>query len=408
MMRLEKSSAGCRSLIAGLLGAVMILFGAQQVKAQAGIEMELAAAYQFGEHITFTAKLASPVQVQKASIFIFDSAQVITHVQPVTFDENGVSVFRFDARQNSIRPFTTILWRYELTLADGSKVQSATSALRYDDDRFTWQTLEAGALRVHWYEGDEQFGVAALNAAQSGVQNIRLFFTPDLSLPVDVFIYSNESDLRGALYGAETWAAGHADSAAGVVTVTIEPGADQTLLMEQFIPHELMHVLLHRQVGAGYGNLPAWLREGMSMLVEVYPNPDYDSVLKDAAARDALIPIRDLCASFSPRIDSAFLAYAESRSFTNYLRGLYGADGLLTLASVYANGVDCERGPERAFGVPLAKLERDWRVTALGQTSGASMLGNLAPYLVLLCLVVLFPLIGVVGPLKRKGNAQKR
>jgi hypothetical protein len=124
----------------------------------------------------------------------------------------------------------------------------------------------------------------------------------------------------------------------------------------------------------------------------------------DAAARDALIPIVDLCASFSPQIDSAFLAYAESRSFTDYLRGIYGADGLLTLANTYANGVDCERGTERAFGVSLAKLERDWQVAALGQNNIMSTLGRFAPYLGLLCLVMAVPLIGIVNAIRKKDN----
>ncbi|MCK6540072.1 MAG: hypothetical protein L6Q26_08430 [Anaerolineales bacterium] len=381
-----------------------MLFGAHRATARSEIEMELSAAYQFGEHVTFTGRLVSPIQIQKASIFIHDTTQVVTHVQPVTFDQNGVSVFRFDTRRNVLRPFTTILWRYELTLPDGSVLQSATASIRYDDDRFAWQTLETDALRVHWYNSDGDFGVSALNAAQTGLQNIRGFFAPILSPPVDVFIYANESDLRGALYGAEAWVAGHADSAAGVITVTIEPGAEQGILMEQRIPHELMHVMLHRRVGAGYRNLPAWLSEGMAMLAEAYPNPNYAILLRDAAARDALIPIRDLCDSFSPRIDSAFLAYAESRSFTDYLRGLYGADGLLSLANAYANGVTCERGTERAFGVSLAKLERDWRVAALGQSGVASTLGDVVPYLILLCLVVFFPLVGIVNAMRKKGD----
>lgn len=383
---------------------MMMLFGANRATAQSEIEMELSAAYQFGEQVTFTGRLVSPVQFQKASIVVFDSAQVVTHVQPVTFDQNGVSVFRFDARQNVLRPFTTILWRYELTLPDGSVLQSAAASIRYDDDRFAWQTLEADALRVHWYNGEGDFGVSALNAAQTGLQNVRGFFPPNLSQPLDIFIYAGESDLRGALYGAEAWAAGHADSAAGVITVTIEPGANQNILMEQRIPHELMHVMLHRQVGAGYRNLPAWLSEGMAALAEAYPNPNYAILLREAAARDALIPIRDLCDPFSPRIDSAFLAYAESRSFTDYLRGLYGADGLLSLANAYANGVTCERGTERAFGVSLAKLERDWRVTPLGQTGVTSTLGDVIPYLILLCLAVFFPLVGIANAMRKKGD----
>jgi hypothetical protein len=390
------------------ISAAFILLSNKPVQGQAGIGMDLSASYQFGEQITFMARLIPPVQIQKASIVIHDTSQFITHIEPVVFSEQGVSEYRFDTRRNIVRPFTTLLWRYDLTLADGSNVQSATGSIRYDDDRFVWQSLAADALRVHWYDGDEQFGLAALNAAQSGLQNVGGIFAPNLSQPLDVFIYSNENDLRGTLYGAESWVAGHADSAAGVVMVTVEPGATQNILMEQRIPHELMHVLLYRQVGAGYENVPAWLREGMSMLAEVYPNPDYDRVLKDAAARGTLTALQDLCASFPPQADSAFLAYAESRSFTSYLRGKYGADGLLNLANTYADGVDCERGPERAFGVTLAQLERDWRVSVLGQNSLLASVSNLAPYLALLCLVLLFPLIGIMGTMRKKGNPHGR
>jgi len=230
----------------------------------------------------------------------------------------------------------------------------------------------------------------------------------DLAQPVDIFIYASETDLRGTLYANDGWVAGHADSPAGIITVTIEPGANQSILMEQRIPHELMHVMFYRQITTGYENAPAWLREGISTLAEVYPNPDYDTFLKDAATRNTLIPIVDLCASFSPYSDSAFLAYAESRSFTNYLRGQYGSDGLLNLARTYANGVDCGSGTERAFGVSLAKLERDWQGTILDQNPMVVGIKTLAPYLALLCLIVLIPLVGVLSSARRKGNPNGR
>ena len=253
------------SIVAGLLAST------KQVMAQSTIELDLSASSKFGEQITFIANLDSPLSIQSASILIHDSTQVITRIEPVTFNEQGVSEFRFDTQQNLIRPFTTVLWRYELTLADGSKLQSQTASVRYDDDRFAWQAREGNGFRVHWYHGGDGFGMSALNAGSAGMQKIAELFTPDPSSPVDIFIYANESDLRGTLYGAgEAWAAGHADSEAGVVTVTIEAGADQNILMEQRIPHELMHVMLNRQVGVGYKNIPAWLREGVAMLAEVY------------------------------------------------------------------------------------------------------------------------------------------
>jgi hypothetical protein len=392
-------------ILFGLILVAALSFPVKHVNAQTEIELDISAQSKFGQQVIFTAKLRFPLQIQSASILIFDTTQVITRIEPVTFDQNGVSEFRFDTTQNLLRPFTTIIWRYELTLNDGSKVQSQSASIRYNDNRFGWHDIKNDSFHIFWYNGDAEFGPLALNAAQAGAQKIAEFLPLINSVPIEIYIYDNESDLRGALYGAgEAWAAGHADSPAGVVMVTIEAGANQNILMEQRIPHEIMHVMLYRQVGDGYKNIPAWLREGMSVLAEVYPNPEYDRFLMDAAARDALIPIVDLCASFSPQIDSAFLAYAESRSFTDYLRGIYGADGLLTLANTYANGVDCERGTERAFGVSLAKLERDWQVAALGQNNIMSTLGRFAPYLGLLCLVMAVPLIGIVNAIRKKDN----
>ena len=385
----------------GFVIIIAMMFFAGSGKAQSSIELDLSADYNFGEHITFVAQTKSPLQIQSASIFIHDTVQATTRNESVVFNEQGVSVYRFDTRQNLLRPFTTIQWWYELTLVDGSRVQSQTQSIRYDDDRFNWQSQELNGLRVHWYDGDGDFGLSALNAGQAGLQSIAGFFPPDLANPVDIYIYKNASDLPG---GGNDWAVGHADSATGILMVTIEAGLDQNIQMEQRIPHELMHIMLARQIGVEYQNVPAWLREGMATLAEVYPNPEYDRTLMNAASRDALIPIANLCASFAPQSDSAFLAYAESRSFTEYLRGQYGSDGLLTLAKSYANGVDCERGPERAFGVSLATLEQDWRVSTLGQNSIMSTLRRIAPYLGLLCLVLIVPLVGIVNAMRKKGD----
>ena len=395
-----------RILLASIVMAASLLFNVGQARAQAGVELtNLGATVQYGESITFLAGIKTSVLVQQASIIIIDEIQALTQVQPLTITPEGRAEYRFDTRQNLLRPFSTIRWYYEITLADGTVFQSDEYSVRYEDNRFAWQTLEAGTVRVHWYNGDTNFGTAAINTTQAGLGSISRILPLDLTQPIDVFLYATEDDLRATLApSGEVWVAGHADPALGVVTVVIAPGGDQALSMERYIPHELMHVMSYRNVGAGYANLPAWLSEGVATLAEINPSSDYDIALMEAVTKNNLIPIRDLCASFSPNRDAALLAYAEARSFTNYLLTTYGSSGLMTLATTYADGVDCERGPERAFGASLSQLELDWRASLSGQSPLNMTLKDSAPYLVLFCLVLFIPLIAILSTSRKKGN----
>jgi hypothetical protein len=284
---------------------------------------------------------------------------------------------------------------------------------RHVDERFNWQTLESGSLKIHWYEGDVDFGQDALETAQAGLASISSFVPLNLEQPAEIFIYANADDLHSDLVpGREDvavapwrhWVAGHADPALGLVRVLIGPGPQQAIEMEQRIPHELMHVMLYRHVGAGYNNLPAWLSEGMATLAEIYPNAHHERVLQEAITSKRLIPLQDLCVSFPNEPAEAFLAYAESRSFTNYLYETYGSTGLLNVAALYADGIDCERGAEYAFGASLSILEHKWRSSLLEQNGFLPALQNISPYLVLLCLVLVVPLLGLIGTLRKKGT----
>jgi hypothetical protein len=390
-----------------LLGtATIILFNPRHMYAQSGVELEnVTASYRYGEQITFSAQVKASIQIEQASIVITDEANGLTQIQPLAITEDGRADYRLDVKQNVLRPFSSVKWIYQFGLADGTTFQSITYFIRYDDNRFDWQTLDSGPLKIHWYDGDPGFGKAALNAAQAGLTSIGALMPLDLAQPIDVFIYAISEDLRGTLVlGGEDWVAGHADPGLGVVMVVVEPGVEQSISMEQRIPHELLHVMMYRSVGAGYNNLPAWLREGTATLAETYPNTDYDRALAEAGVNNDLILLKDLCVSFPADAGQAFLAYAESRSFTSYLHDTYGSSGLLSLAAVYADGIDCEHGTERAFGIPLSSLEGKWRSSVLGQNHFLRVLQNISPYLVLLCLVLIIPFIGIAISLRKKGS----
>ena len=389
-----------------ILIALFTFFSVLPARAQSGIEwQDVLATVKFGERITFTATIKSSIPIQSVSIILLDESQGIRKIEPLSLDVDGRTEYVLDTKQTIIPPFSDLKWSYQFTLSDGSTTNSEIFSVRYADDRFAWQTLQAGSLRVSWYSADASFGQSALEAAQSGLASVSKLVAVDLAHPVEFYIYANANDLRATLReGDSEWIAGHADPALGVVMVAIEPGADQKTLMEQRLPHELMHVMMSRAIGVGYENIPAWLREGTAALAEIYPNPEYDRALADAASGNRLIPLEGLCASFPGDTGQAFLAYAESQSFTNYLRDTYGSTGILKLASIYAGGVDCKRGTELAFGDSLPILEARWQSVALGKFSFLPALQNMTPYLVLLCLVLFVPLMGILSSTRKKGS----
>lgn len=394
------------SLITLTVIALTTLLNAPPARAQSGIELEnVGATVTFGQEILFVATIKPSVSIQSVEISIFDESQGIRRTVLVDVQSDGRTEYLLDTNDMELRPFSLIKWNYQFTLADGSTTNSEVFSVRYADDRFEWQTLESGTLRVSWYAGDEAFGQAAMDTLQAGLASVSRLVAVDLAQPVEFYIYANADDLRATLGdSASQWIAGHADPALGVVMVIIEPGPDQSIRMEQRIPHELMHVMLYRAVGAGYSNIPAWLSEGTATLVELYPNADYDRVLMGASEDNRLFALSSLCGAFPADTGQAFLAYAQSRSFTNYLHETYGSSGLLKLASSYADGVDCQRGTEIAFDVSLSSLETRWRAAKLGETPVLPALQNLAPYLVLLCIVLGIPFISIMITMRRKGN----
>ena len=387
-----------------IIAAASSFGNAQQAAAQVGVVLEnVGAVYEFGRQIIFHAAIKSSIPIQSASIAIIDEGHGITYVQPLAVNPDGSTQYLLDAQRNKLLPFTFVRWRYDITLTDGTVFQSETYFIRYDDNRFPWQRLESNTLRVSWIQGDSAFAQNALNAAQAGVRKIDELFPVDLSQPIDMFIYPSQTDL--AYLGAETWTAGHANPSLGVTLVVVEPGLDQSLLMEQLIPHELMHILLYRHIGAGYNDLPAFLREGLAAMVEINPTSEYDRLLRDAGRRGTLIPLPDLCASFPADPASAFLAYAEARSFALYLRESYGSSKLIELARTYADGVVCLRGIEIVYGTSLAQLEFMWKQSVLGQGAWGAALQNMLPYLILCVLVLGIPLTVGFNAIRRKGRS---
>jgi hypothetical protein len=397
--------------LASVLFGLAILFGsARPVSGQAGGEVvEARAEHRFGEEIQFFARIQSPIPIQNASV-TFRTADGLAQTQPMSVNADGTAGYRYDARLNLLPPFARIVYWFDVTLSDGTSFTSGQFDFIYTDNRFNWQTLEDGALRVHWYEGDAAFGAAVLDAARRGTQAARALLPMESAGTIDVYVYASGMDLQSALeLGGQSWVAGHASPELGVVMLSVTPGPEQSNALERQTPHELAHVLLYQSLGTGYNRLPVWLTEGLATNAELIPNADLDATLAAAVDSNALLPLSELCAAFPPDTGRAFLAYAESKSFVRFLLDNYGTTGLSALVSAYADGMDCEEGARRALEQPLSQLEVRWRESALGENRSGVVAMNLFPYLLVLGLVLFVPVWGAVNRLiERRRNARRQ
>jgi hypothetical protein len=355
---------------------------------------DLGISYQFGDSITFQAKLNPPSPISEAYLLFRAEGEINTRVLPLTIEADGKTTLRYDMKQGPVRPFATIHYQYHVKLQSGEELISEELFINYEDNRFPWQTVSDEGLTVHWYAGDIGFGQALMDVAQRGLRRSSELLLIGAAKPINIYIYASPIDLQKALeLGSLPFVGGHASPDLHLALVAIAPNPEQGLEMDRKIPHELAHILTYDLTQEHYNLLPVWFREGIATQVELAANPDYPRTLSLASEQKNLIPLADLCGSFPQDTGRIFLAYAEAQSFTNFLVDKYGQTGLLALARFYGDGLDCEQGAQVALGQPLSQLEADWRASSLGENAGIMALNNLFPYLAILVVLLAVSLV---------------
>jgi hypothetical protein len=306
---------------------------------------------------------------------------------------NGTLSAEFDLLETAIRGFSDVTYWFRLTLENGETYTSPAYQFTYADNRYDWETLESGSFMVHWYLGEVTFAQEVANTAAAGLHQAQTYLPLSPSEIIHIYVYDSAQEMQAAQSATQIWVAGHADPDLSVVLVSLPPGPEQSLEMERQIPHELMHVLLYQADAEVYQHIPVWLNEGLASITELYPNPEYFTILTEAYQRTDLFSMRSLCMAFPTYASESLLAYAQSASFTRYLFNQFGTSGLESLLMVYADGVDCERGVEQALGSSLTQLETQWRRATFNEDPQISAFQNLLPWMLVLILMTGIPVL---------------
>jgi len=98
-----------------------------------------------------------------------------------------------------MQPNTQLMAHFEVVLADGTVATGPDIRVTYADDRFQWQTMVGGIVRLHWYEGDDTFAKQALQMGEDGIAKASAFLGFNETAPIDFFVYADQTAFYDAL-----------------------------------------------------------------------------------------------------------------------------------------------------------------------------------------------------------------
>ncbi len=261
-------------------------------------------------------------------------------------------------RTGGLPPGTVVEYWWTIKNAAGDRLDTSPETVRFDDNRYRWESLTEGNLTLYWYSGGSSFAEELMECAQRALVSLNNNTGAFLKKPAEIYIYSSSTDLKGAMIFPQDWTGGVAYTqynaiAIGISPINLEWGKNA-------IAHELTHLVIHQMVSNPYLDLPAWLDEGLAMSSEEKLDTTFSTRLETAVKNDNLITVRSLSSPFSTDSDKAYLSYAQSHSIVEYLIDEYGNGKMLELLTVFSQGCGYDEALLEVYGFDMNGLNSLW------------------------------------------------
>ena len=320
----------------------------------------------------------------------------------------------WDMRKASLPPGAGVTYWWLVEDAVGSKLETPPETMRFDDDRYQWQSLTAsgflaggevsqgGEVTLYWYQGSESFARELMDECEAGLARLTEDIGTYPDRPIQIYVYASVQDLQGAMVFPHEWTGGVAFTEFSTIAIGIPPA--QRGWGKRALVHELTHLVVHQATFSPYGQLPTWLDEGLATYNEGDLLPELRSRLERAAHEERLISVRSLCSPFSAESDKAYLSYAQSYSLVAYLLDNYGQDKMLELLTLLREGNTYDEALSRVYGFDIEGLDARWRATLADLETANSPAGWLSygPALLLAALAMVVALVGVLAFRRRR------
>ncbi len=285
---------------------------------------------------------------------------VINEVEP-QFD-TGLEVetsWEWDMSTVSLPPGAEVQYSWRIEDAAGNEIETPWETVQFNDDRYPWKSLTEGKITLSWYKGDQSFAQELMDSANAALGKLAQDTGAHLEQAVDIYIYANSQDLRGALIFPQEWTGGVAFAEYGIIIIGIAP--DNLAWGKGAMAHELAHLVTYQMTSNPYSDIPTWLNEGLSMYAEGSLDPTFQSMLDKAISDDKLFSVQTLSSNFPADLEGASLSYAESYSLVEFLTQHYGQEQMLSLLGTFKQGSTYDGALEAVYGFDTNGLDSVWR-----------------------------------------------
>jgi len=318
---------------------------------------------RFAEGIAFRIELAAAKSVRQVTLYYLQVGEGLTVKMPLDV-EPGQSTFShtWELEPGDIPVGAGLQYYWRIRDEAGNELRTSPIGFSYEDDRFTWRSLVAGNITLHWYGTDASRAQRLLGYATGALSRLEQEMGVTVDRPILIYVYDSKSDMSKALPGTSD----SYDDRVLTLGVVVDEG---TLLIlgshsdvEGTIAHEMAHVVVGLATDNPYAELPRWLDEGLAMMSEGELPTDNRRALENAVRGDSLISVRSL-SGYTGDPEEVDLFYGEVYSLVDFMLQTYGKEKITQLLSAVREGLYQEQALQQVYGFGLDELDRQWRAS---------------------------------------------
>lgn len=245
--------------------------------------------------------------------------------------------------------------RRAVMVAGLAVVACATSRGQMAEDVLAY-SMATEHFFVHYPKGQLGRAEAAARMAEECLEGVGELTGLKPTHKIHLYLADTHAQFEALVGGPESFSIqGRADTSRGAIVVRWTSGAR----MRSLLAHEVAHVLVGQAVEESGASVPVWLNEGLAEWAadEVTPGDQ----TRRPSARERIYGLSELESFFPRNPAEADLAYAESRSFVEFVQKETGDRGLRRLLEALRAEKSVRRAFTAAYGRRLSEFEGAWR-----------------------------------------------